>query len=146
MSKKIPEKNITYILPPKPNMEKSNNGNNDDTDFILTAEIAKAKGVIAMTNTTEPYLEMLSTISDNDVSRLSILLSIADDKDLNLGNNEKGFEKDNFLHNFVYHELKLNNSVPVKKGGIRSQQLLELLKEHLIETKEGVFSKLKSRF
>jgi len=111
----------------------------------LNTEIARAHTISRMTETEEKILEMLSTISEDDVQRLGLLLSISDDKELNLGNNEESPEN-NFLHDYVYHELKLNNSVPYKHGGIRSEQLIRIVEQKIIPDSSGLFNSIKSRF
>lgn len=124
--------------------------NLDNQDkFIENCEIAKAKGIKELSNTTRETLEMLSSIGDDDVQRLGLLLSIADDKELNLDNDyfDKDGTKGNFLHDYVYHELKLNNSKIIKRGGIRSEQFIQILKTEILAdtNNNSVFGKIKNR-
>ncbi len=121
------------IEPPLPqSMEESS---------LENCEIAKAKGIKAFTDTKHDLIEMLSTIDDIDVPRDALMLSIAEDKELNLDDEQTPYEKEhnlephNFLKEYVYHEIKLSNSVPRKKGGIKSTQLVELLKTAVEEEK-----------
>lgn len=131
-----PEKPIiTRDMPEPPDM---------DEKYIQNCEIAKAKAINSLSDTKKNILEMLSSIRPEEVDRLSLLLSIADDKELNLGDENSD---NNFLHDYVYHQLKLSNSQIIPRGGIRSEQLKELVKSPDLEglQSEGIISKIRNR-
>jgi hypothetical protein len=137
IDKRIDDTTKEIILPAPPNLEEK---------YLENCEIAKAKAIISLTNTRNETLEMLSMIDSNDVPRLGLLLSISDDRELNLDDVDKnGNIIGNFLHDYCYHELRLNNSVVSKKGGIRSEQLIIISKSPEINESQGLFSKIRNR-
>lgn len=140
------EKNGNILVyPPKPNLTQQEK-------MIENTEIAKAKSINALIETEHKKLEMLSALDEFDIEQLSLLLSIADDDDLNLGaflEDDKIFnDPNNFLHEYCYHKLKLNNSNRnIKRGGIRSEQLKDVSKTpENNDNGNSIFGKIKNRF
>ena len=81
-------------------------------------------------------LEMLSTISLEDVSRLSLFLTMGQDRDIGAA----------WLARFAYTELALSNSVPAKLGGIRSEQFVQITKSpDMMMQNDGFFGKIRNR-
>ena len=83
---------------------------------LQTPDLAVAKGIDSLT-TKGLTIEMLSNISENDVPRLAVMLTLGQDPDFDA----------HFLTQLGYNELALMCSVTMKRGGIRSEQLKEIL-------------------
>jgi hypothetical protein len=83
-------------------------------------------------------LEMLSNISENDVPRLAVMITVGKDEDL---------EAD-FLTDLARAELALMCSVVMKKGGIRSEQIKEITKAPpmMMDGGAGFLDRMRSRF
>ena len=116
-------------LPPKPKVS-----------YGETGDIAQAKALSHLTDTTSDALLMLSAIESSDVERYALLLSIGRDEDANCS----------FVNNYVFAELALSNSVVRKIGGIRSEQIKEIIKHPDInmqgEQRQGLLGRVRERF
>jgi len=112
-------------LPPKPIVE-----------YGEDIETATSKTMQIMTD--EQKIKMLSSIRENDVARIATLLTIGGDIEADI----------DFIKTYAYTELALSNSVMFKQGGIRSEQILKMIKqpELLVGNENGIINNIRSKF
>jgi len=111
-------------LPPKP-----------QSQYLDTQEVAIARTIQNLNahgSDRGKILEMTSTIDASDVPRLALMLSMAQDQDLELS----------WLWAYCYSELALSKSVPAKRGGICSEQMVEVSKAPQLMQPEGLMSRI----
>jgi hypothetical protein len=80
LARKPPKPQLAPNMPPPPHQQQP-----IEEQYLLNCEVSKAKAIENLSDTKHERIEMLSSIQPEDVQRLGLLLSISDDKDLNLG-------------------------------------------------------------
>jgi hypothetical protein len=103
---------------------------------MQSPDLAVAKAIDGLT-AKGLTLEMLSNLSENDVPRLSVMLTVGQDPDMDAG----------FLTQLAYNELALMCSVVMKRGGIRSEQIVEVAKTPpmMMDSNVGLIDKIRGR-
>lgn len=101
-----------------------------------TPDRSVAKAIDSLTDK-GTSLPMMSNLSENDVPRLAVMLTIGNDPDMNA----------TFLRDLAHQELALMCSVVMKRAGVRSEQVVEVAKAPpmLADTGGGIMDKIRGR-
>lgn len=117
-------------LPPKPTVS-----------YMETPDVAIAQAVTKLTdpsaNANDRSIQMLSALREDDVARLALLITIGEDQKVGCP----------WLKDYAHTELRLACSVMQKRGGIRSEQVVEVAKQPpMMADGGGFFGGIKRRF